>query len=197
MKTNFLFKITLVAAALCLMPVTLAASAGPDRPSADTMQSSRGAFPAHASNLLKQVEMDALHVRDNADRLQARLHEGFWTDWQSYANLFETMRTRVNAMDNLLAQLRASQAEALPWQRQAIERIAPSVVNLSDTTEDAISTLNDNRDRIYFSNLGALADHLYNEAKVIQQEIGNFEKYADAHREAQQLRKELELRNIS
>jgi hypothetical protein len=83
-------------------------------------------------------------------------------------------------MDKLLLQLRTNHSEALPWQQQAIERIAPSVVNLTDTTEDAMATLKNNQGHIYASNLGGLADHMYEEAKLIDQAIGNFEKGANA-----------------
>jgi hypothetical protein len=150
-----------------------------------------------STNLLRQVQSDALSVRNNADQLQARLREGFWSDWQSYANLLERMRTRVNAMDKLLFQLRTNESTALPWQRQAIERIAPTIVNLSDTTEGAIVSLNNNKEHVYMSNLPGLAGDMYDQAMRIDQAIADFQKYANARHEAQQLRQTLGLKNNS
>jgi hypothetical protein len=195
MRINFLYKGVLLAATLCVAPAALPASPRAGQPGPDTVGSAKGAFPINASNLLQQVQIDALSVRNNADQLQARLRDSFGNDWEFDSDVLERVRARVNLMDKLLSQLRAKQSEALPWQQQAIERIAPSVVNLSDTTQDAIASLNNNKGHIYSSDLGVLADHMYNEARLIDQAIGNFKKYADVSKEAQQLGQTLDLKN--
>jgi hypothetical protein len=195
MRINFLYKGVLLAATLCVAPAALPASPRAGQPGPDTAGSGKGAFPVNASNLLQQVQIDAVSVRNNADQLQARLRDSFGNDWEFDSDLLERMRARVNLMDKLLSQLRARQSEALPWQQQAIERIAPSVVNLSDTTQDAIASLDDNKGHIYSSDLGVLTDHMYNEARLIDQVIGDFKKYADASKEAQQLGQTLDLKN--
>jgi hypothetical protein len=180
MRINFLCKGVLAAATLCVAPAALPAAPRASQPGTGTLKPGKEAFASNASSLLQQVQNDALRVRNNADQLEARLREPFLNDWESDGSLLERMRTRVNAMDKLLLQLRTNRSEALPWQQQAIDRIAPSVVNLSDTTQDAILSLNNNQGHIYASNLGGLADHMYEEAKLIEQAIGNFEKSANA-----------------
>ena len=100
-------------------------------------------------------------------------------------------------MDKLLSQLRENQAEASPWQQEAIERIAPSVPSLTDTTQDAIASLKNNREEIYFSNMVGLARDIYDRASQIVQTTRNFEEYANARHEVEQLRQTLGLKNNS
>jgi hypothetical protein len=197
MRINFLYKGVLVAAMLCVAPAALPASPKASQPDAHTPASRKESFAASASNLLQEVQADALSVRYKADHLEARLRDPFENDWEYDAVLLDGAREQVNAMDKLLSQLRANKSEALPWQQKAIDRIAPSVVNLADTTQDAVVALNNNQGRVFFSNLGVLADHMYNEAKLIDQAIGNLEKYANARGGAQQLRQTSRLKNNS
>jgi hypothetical protein len=191
MRINFLYKGVLAAAALGVAVAALPASATGSGPGAGA--ASQGAFAVEASNLLQQVKIEAIGVGKNVDRLRVRLRDSFENDSQSDADLLGRVQDRVNEMDKLLYRLRANESEALPWQQQAIDRIAPTVVNLTDTTEDAIATLNNNRGRIQFSNLDGLAGDMYNQARLIDRAIGNFEKYASARHEAQQLRQTLGL----
>ncbi|MGD0126849.1 MAG: hypothetical protein ABSF46_15920 [Terriglobia bacterium] len=180
MRVNFLCKGVLTVAMLCVALAALPAFATANQPGAGTLKAGKGAFASDASSLLQQVRNDAHRVRNDADQLEARLREPLLNDWESDGSLLERMRARVNAMDKLLLQLRMNHSKALPWQQQAIERIGPSVVNLTDTTEDAMATLKNNQEHIYASNLGGLADHMYEEAKVIDQAIGDLEKSTNA-----------------
>ena len=164
MRINLLYKSVLLAATLCVAPAALPASPRASQPGTRAMESSKGAMPINASNLLRQVQIDALSVRDNADQLRLRVFEN---DWESDGGLLDRVRDRVNEMDKLLSQLRENQAEAPPWQQKEIERIAPSVVNLTDTTQEAIVSLNNNQGRLYFSNLPGLAGDIYSQARQI------------------------------
>ena len=119
------------------------------------------------------------------------------SDWESDGDLLERVRDRVNEMDKLLSQLRENQAEASPWQQKAIERIAPSVVNLTDTTQAAIVSLNDNQGHPYFSDLAGLASNIYNQASQIARTTGDFEQYANARHEVRQLKQTLGLKGNS
>jgi hypothetical protein len=193
MRINFLFKGVLVAATLCVAPAALPASPRASRAGVGSAQSSKGAFANSASNLLQQIQTEALRVKSDASQLQAYTREPFESDWQMDGDVLNRASVHVNAMGRLLHQLRVNQGAALPWQQQAIERIAPTVVNLADTTQDAIVTLNNSRGRIQFSNLEGLADDMYKDASLIGQVIANFEKYASARQEAQQLQQTLGL----
>ena len=89
-------------------------------------------------------------------------------------------------MDKLLSQLRENQAEALPWQQKAIERIALSVADLTNSTQDAIVTLDNHQAQPFLSNLPGLAADIYNQASQISQTERNFEEYVKAHQEMRQ-----------
>jgi hypothetical protein len=196
MRINFFYKGVLLAATLCVAPAALPASSSASQPGASTAESSKGAFPISASNLLQRLQVDALRVQDSADLLRLRGGEPS-SDWESDGYLLERVRDRVNEMDNLLSQLRGNQAEASPWQQKAIERIAPSVVNLTDTTQAAIVALNNNQGHPYFSNLVGLAGDIYDRASQIARTTGGFEQYANARHEVHQLKQTLGLKGNS
>jgi len=88
------------------------------------------------------------------------------------------IRPRVNDMAKLLAELRTNQSADLPWQQKAIQSIAPAVVNLTDTTEAAVVSLNQNQGEVYQSNVYGLSEDLYNQAGLITKTIRDGEKSA-------------------
>jgi hypothetical protein len=195
MRINLFYKGVLLAATLCVAPAVLPASPRASQPGARVTESSGGAMPINASSLLQQVQIDALRVRNDADQLQADLRFPSESDWKADADLMSLVRGRVNEMDKLLFQLRENQAEASPLQQKEIERITPSVLNLTDTAQDAIATLNNNREEIYFPNMAGLTRDVYDRASQIARTTGDFEQYANARHEVRQLKQTLGLKN--
>ncbi|MGA2072625.1 MAG: hypothetical protein ABSH52_03905 [Terriglobia bacterium] len=169
MQTNSLRRSVLVAAMLCVVPALLppASSASPGVPSSE-----------ETSNLLQQLERDALTVKNVANRLRALARDPFVTDWQDDGDQLIRIRSRVNDMDKLLAELRTNQSADLPWQQKAIQSIAPTVVNLTDTAEAAVVSLNQNQGEVYQSNVYGLSQDLYNQAGLITKTIRDVEKSA-------------------
>ena len=159
----------LVAAMLCVVPALLpaASSASPGVPSSE-----------ETSNLLQQLERDALTVKDVANSLRALTRDPFVTDWQDDGDQLIQLRPRVNDMAKLLDELRTNQSADLPWQQKAIQSIAPAVVNLTDTTEAAVVSLNQNQGEVYQSNVYGLSEDLYNQAGLITKTIRDGEKSA-------------------
>jgi gas vesicle protein len=197
MRINFLYKGVLVAATLCVAPAALPAAPKASQPGTRAMESSKGAMPTTASNLLRQIQIDALSVQVSADQLRSRLGSPFLNDWESDADLLQRVRDQVNEMDKLLSQLRENQAEASPWQQKAIERIALRAAELTNSTEDAIVTLNNCQAYPYFSNLPGLAGDIYNEASQIRRTERHFEEQAKARHEVGQLQQTLGLKSNS
>ena len=169
MQKNSLRRVVFVAAMLCVVLALLppAASAGPAVPSNEG-----------TSNLLQQLEGDALAVKHVADRLQALTRDPFVTDWRDDGDQLVTIRSRVNDMDKLLAELRTNQSADLPWQQKAIQSIAPTVVNLTDTTEAAVVSLNQNQGEVYQSSVYGLSQDMYEQASLITKTIRDVEKSA-------------------
>jgi hypothetical protein len=197
MRINFLYKGILVAATLCVAPAALPASAGASQPGVPTAGSRKGAFADHASDLLQQIQADALRVKDDADLLRALTREPFFVDWQADSGQLISILARVNDMDKMLSQLRANQSGVLPWQQKAIDGIRPTVVNLTNTAQAAIVSLNENQGQIYYSDVRGLAGDMYNQARLIGHVIEDFEKYANARHEAPQPKQTQGLKNNS
>jgi len=169
MQKNSLCGGVVVAAMLFIVPALLpaASSASPAVPSKE-----------ETSNLLQQLESDALTVKNEADHLRALTRDPFVTDWQDDGDQLIQICSRVNDMDNLLAELRTNQSADLPWQQKAIQSIAPAVVNLTNTTEAAVVSLNQNQGEVYQSNLYGLSQDFYNQAGLITKTIREVEKSA-------------------
>jgi hypothetical protein len=139
-----------------------------------------------ASSLLQRLQADALGVKSKADQLQSFSDEPFLIGWQAYGVLLNQARASVNDMDHVLYRLRLNQATYIPWQRNLITRVTPTIITLTGTTQDALVTLNQNHDRIAFTNLPGLTKDMYNDAGQIDQSIQNFDKYENARHDVRE-----------
>jgi hypothetical protein len=196
MRINFLYKGVLVASALCLAPAALPASPKANQPG-PLASVNEGAFPGDTGLLLQGIQTDALDVKNNADQLRALLRGGPLNDWQSDGYLLSEIREDVNEMNKQFSQLRTQKAEISLSEQKVIHRTASTAVNLADTTEEALVTLNHNQSHVYMTDLGGLANDMYNQAGLIEQVVGNLQKYADARHEVRQLRQTLGLKSSS
>ena len=194
MRANCLSKAFLIALVGCLGAATLLASPGLAQPSVILAEPARVASFNDASSLLQRLQADALEVRFEADHLHAFGNEPFLIGWQAYGVLLNQARANVTDMDTVLYRLRLNQGTYTPWQRNLIARVAPTIVTLSDTTSDALATLNQNQGRIAFTNLSGLADDMYKDAGLIGHRIQSYDKYEDARREVRELGQSLRVR---
>ncbi len=197
MRMKFVCKAVLVAAAFCVAPAAMLASPKTGQSRVGTVAFDKGASPNDTSLSLQQIQRDALSVKDSADQLQARLRAPFLNDWESDAEILDNVRADVNEMSTLLFRLRANKAEASPREQTVIGRIAPTTMELASTTQDAIVTLDNNQGRVYATDLEGLASDIYKQANLIGETVGNFEKYANARHEVEQLKQTLGLKSSS
>lgn len=147
-------------------------------------------FPKEASGLLVQMKTDAMQVQNIADTLEALDREPFENYWQYDATLLNRARTRANAMDGMLCRLETIRRVSSPWEKQAISRIAPSVVELSDTTRSAIHYLNRNQVALMFPAYTDQAEIMYNKANRIVNFVDEYQKYVNERTEARTLRRD-------
>ena len=145
-------------------------------------------FPKEASGLLVQMKTDAIQVRDIADKLDGLDHEPFDNFWQYDATLLDSARKQVNDMDGMLCRLETIRRVSSPWEKQAISRIAPSVVELSDTTQATIDYLNQNQRALVFPAYTDEAGIMYNKAGRIVNFVNEYQKYVNERNEARTLR---------
>ena len=148
-----------------------------------------------ASILLEQIRAQAVHVRYLADQLQAYERDPNLA-WEADAGILTRMRDQVNAMDRTLYTLRTIEGQTLPWQQKAIDRITPKTYELTSYVEDATQNLNNNHETIYSLDrtYAEDADGIYHRAAFIARSIGDYEHYAAARTEIQQLSPELGIR---
>ncbi len=184
MRINLASMGVLVAATLCVAPAARPASLTMDRPNTTL-------------SVLQEIQNEVDGVKMTAGRLQALLREPFLNDWKADADLLEEMRGGVNEMNRQVSRLRSDEAEITPSERKVVERIAPTTVNLADTTQDAMVTLNHNQSRVYATDLEGLAKDIYNQSRLIDQTVSDFEKYTSARQEVRRLGQTLRLKSKS
>jgi hypothetical protein len=186
-------------ASLLVAPALLMAATNQCQSGIVTPASYTWDFPSEASHLLQQMKTQAVQVRDLADRLQAFDRDGDLISWQTDADVLTAARAQVNAMDADLCRLRAIRRVTLPWQQKAIDRVTPKVIELTEYVQDAVQNLNHNHttvnmlDRSYAED----ADFMYRRADTIARMVGNFEEYAAASTEIQQISPKLGMKTGS
>ncbi len=190
MRFNFVSKGALVAAVVCFAPAALLASPKAFQTSAPATFANMDASPEVSSNL-DQMRMEAIRVENNAGQIQELLRDPYQTGWQGDANLLSSVADDVNDMNDMLYRLRTNEAEASPLQENVIEHIAPASVELAGTTTDAIVTLNNHQSDVALTDLNGLTNAIYQEAKRVDQTVGDFEKYVNGRREERPLRQVL------
>jgi hypothetical protein len=166
------------------MAATEQCQTGPPTPASYTRN-----FPKEASALLQQMGTQAIQVRDLADQLQTFNRDGALISWEMDADVLTQAQAQVNAMDEELCRLRLIRRVTLPWQQKAIDRVAPKMIELTDYVEDALQNLNEKHNTVNTldRSFAQDADFMYRRADTIARSIGNFEEYAAARTEIQQL----------
>lgn len=137
-------------------------SAAPVSPSAACAdQTQDWNFPAEASGLLAEIRTSAAILTRTTDTLESHARHGL--NWQSHADELTVARTHINAIGERLARLQTIREVSAPWQREALDSILPSAVQLAERTEAAIRHLNENRRTIlaetYKDHVRAMTDH--------------------------------------
>jgi len=121
-----------------------------------------------ASQMLSQLHDEADQVRDSADLLEAYNREPSGIDWRIQADTLETMRDQINQMDQIMYRLRNMEGKLPQDEKAAINRIAPAVVELTDTTQTAITFLNNNELLTWLPKYQAYAREMYSEAGRVE-----------------------------
>ena len=128
-------------------------------------------LPNEASSLLSQLHKNACRVRNLADQLQMYDRERGATDgvgWQADADLLETMRNRINKMDQMTYRLRVMGSKLPQAQRHEISKMEPAMLELTDTAQTAIEFLDNNENHLGFAPYPSYAGELYAEARRVE-----------------------------
>ena len=142
------------------------------------------------SKLLSEAKTMAFQVKEDAVAM-----EGFTrmdVSWESHAVAVNQMKDHINALGKQVTKLKAAEASASPWQRQAINRITPYLDELGGYTTAVIERLNGDRKHKlteYKDYLEANADYATDLAAM----IAEFVDYGNARARLEQLGAELEI----
>lgn len=153
---------------------------GPPTPASYTWN-----FPGEASSLLAQIKADAVQVSHDADNLQALDRQASLNFWQYDAAILQPERDRINAMDRLLCRLETIRRLSSPAEQKAIDRLAPSVLELSESAREAIHYVNEHQDALMFQPYTMQAGVMYDEANRVVSAVNAYERYAAEQPEAQ------------
>ncbi len=170
--------ICLVAASL-LLPAGLWAATAKCEPAAPTPASYTWDFPKEANQLFEQIRHDAHHVQRVSDEL-ATFARNYQLDWEAQADDLEQAKESVNRMGADLCRLQTIQRSVLPWQKKAIDRMAPMVVSLVNDTQQAIEVLNHNQDRLFVTNYSGYVNAMYKATRQIERSVNRDVQYAQA-----------------
>lgn len=184
---------------LLLVPGVLLGSTGHYRMGPTSSALNEMNPPQEASALLNKMKSQALKARDLADELQVYQRDHETALWEGDADVLMNMKADVNNMDDTLYSLRSMQEDLLPWQAKAVDRVAPTAIELTDFVEEGIHNLNRHHITLH------ILDHSYTQeiegmhqrANSIARSIGKFQEYETAMSQIRELSPELGLKAAS
>lgn len=148
-----------------------------------------------ASCLLTQMKDQALQVRHLSDNLQGTDHQMFENYWQYDSSILQRAKIDVNKMDGTLYRLRTIRAECSPSERRAISLLAPSVVELSNTTQAAINYMDQHEQALMFPAYRDDADVMYAKSNRVVNFVNDYQDYVLERARARELRSDLGIRS--
>jgi len=148
--------------------------------------------PDRVSTLLQKLQTLNARLTSNGQTLET-FSRSTQHSWQSHSYYLNAVRDDVNESGKVIRELQSIQYGALPWQKQAIDRIHPIALDLAQRTSAAISHLSANQGRLavpeYREHLAAISDS----AEKMQSTVNNFIDYGQAQQKAQDLGQMLEI----
>jgi len=146
-----------------------------------------------ASCLLIQMKDQALQVRHLSDRLAGLNDEGFDNFWEYDSTILNRAKRHVDDMDQTLYRLRNMQAMCTQPERRAIRLLAPSVIELSDTTQATIAYFNGHKPALMFPSYRNDAQVMYTKANRVVDFINDYQDYVLERAKLRELRSDLRL----
>ncbi len=170
-------KIGISAGAVLLLPLMAWAKGascvtGPGTPQSATRKCSR-----EASVLLRNMRDDALRASHEAVVLQI-VAQNPDESWASRAAALSSIKAEVDDMGKRLYRLQTMAPAIEPWQRDAVNQIAPLVRYMADNTDDAIHYLNTHQESFWAPPYRTYTGNLYTEANLLQRQIHRHQKVA-------------------
>jgi|GEM_PF-924857 len=174
MRTSLWFKsMYLVFSVLMGSAMLTARTPAPCQSGKPTTESSNWDFPKEASEILSQIRVDSFQIRDSAALLRVDNRNADLVGWQAESDLLSQLRDQVNQMDSNICRLRTIAPMTTAEQQQAIDRILPQMVVVTNETQSAIRFLNNNHFYLWAPRYHEYAVALYNSANLINHDLQN------------------------
>lgn len=129
---------------------------------------------------MNQVYADAYNVKDATARMESFDFERQLIDWHADARILNSERYWANDMDRIMCRLRTIQKVLPPDQQAEIKTPAPSVYEVTDTTQAAIQFLNTHPNWLFVARYEGYPTAMYNEADRAEAATANSGQYAAA-----------------
>jgi hypothetical protein len=141
------------------------------------------------TKLLSDAKTMAYQLREDAVLMETFTRQS--VSWQSHSAAISTIREHVNALGRQEQKLKEAKASASPWQRTAIDRIAPYLDELTGYITASIEHINEKQHTLleYNDYLEANADYATDLANM----IANFVDYGKARQRVDRLGAKLEV----
>lgn len=146
---------------------------------------------AKISQLFSEAEHHAVLLDDDAATLESFTRSK--VGWQTHGSQLESIKTHVNNLGKVTAQLNDLRSEGSPWQQQAIDQLNPLLQEMADHLTATINHLNENQNRVHMPAYQDYAHGNYELASRISQMIKDFVEYDQAKAKSQSLGQKLEL----
>jgi hypothetical protein len=164
----------------------LAAPATASAPCQTCVEAEDWNYQQEASRLLKQIQAHANALAGDADVLSIYAHGSI--SRHSHAIQVNLVKDRVNAIGKPLNRLQAIRHVAAPWQRQAIDSVAPIAASLAAQTEAAIQHLNETGKPLWVPHYTDLLRSISDRSDQVKQTIDLHLDLAGTHEKLEELR---------
>ena len=151
----------------------------------------QNADSAEISSLLSEAQHHAALLDDDADQLVGYTRSKL--NWKSHAQQLESMKTHVNNIGKIAAQLKDLRSEGSMWQQQAIDQIHPLLQEMADHLTATINHVNENQQQVHMPTYEDYARGNHELASQASQLIKDYVNYDKAKAKSQALEQKLEL----
>jgi chromosome condensin MukBEF complex kleisin-like MukF subunit len=153
-------------------------------------QSSSMTIATEASGNLRDLEMTAAAVRDEADLLRVDI-SNTESDSEVHAERLMTLKDEVNRMGREVATLESERDSLAPWEQKAIDKTLPLLRDTAANTQKAIEYMDNNKTYLWNPQYRSYADRIWQDSQQIAKTLGEYRKYAKSHDQEQRLEQTL------
>ncbi|MBW4026258.1 hypothetical protein [Acidipila rosea] len=143
------------------------------------------------NKLLADAKDHAVLAENDADTLSSYTNSKL--SWETHAHRLEMIKTHVNNLGKVVADLKDKRAEGSAWQQEAIDRIDPLLNDMAENLTATINHLNDNRAKVHMPPYRDYAKANYELAARTTAVISDLVEYGKAKAKSESLEQKLEL----